>query len=131
MKSSRTTWRRFAVAATTIAALLVFVSPAAAKHTSVTVISPSLHPHAGVAWPLKVTVKVWGKPYERLGYRPKLSIIDANGVPIETFSGTRVGPGTFRVDVLFPRSGKWRYVVADPIDGEWWFDAVRVDSLAA
>jgi hypothetical protein len=131
MAFSRTTRRRFAVAATALIGLLVFVAPAAAKHTSVTVISPSLHPHVGVAWPLKVTVKVSGKPYERFGYRPKLSIIDANGIPIETFSGTRVGPGTFRVNVLFPRTGKWRYVVADPIDGEWWFDAVRVDSLAA
>ncbi|CAB4695357.1 MAG: hypothetical protein F2663_04890 [Actinobacteria bacterium] len=131
MQRMRMYRRTLSVAATALLTMLALASPAAAKHTLVTVTSSSLRPHAGVAWKLNVTVKVEGRLYARAGYRPKLSIVNASGVPIETFSGTPIGPGRFRVDVLFPRSGTWRYVVADPISGEWWFNAVRVDQLAA
>jgi hypothetical protein len=55
------------------------------------------------------------------GYRPTLYAVDEAGTPIATFRGTAAAPGAFRVQVVFPHAGTWRYVIPDPLNGEWSF----------
>jgi hypothetical protein len=105
---------------------LSFAAVAGAKQTRVTVVTPSTAPRASVPWPLTVRVALGGKPYAKAGYRPALYLVDTSGRPVATFHGTPAAPGRFIVRVLFPHAGTWRYVVADPLNGEWSFRGLKV-----
>jgi len=105
---------------------LVLATAASAKETSVTVTRPSALPHAGVPWTLTVHVAVRGKPYAKVGYRPTLYLVNKARSPIASFHGTATALGAFRVRVVFPHSGTWRYVIPDPLNGEWSFAGQHV-----
>jgi hypothetical protein len=76
-----------------------------------------------------IHVSVHGKAYARAGWRPTLYLVRRGAfVPVATYRGVAVGPGTFRVRVVFPRPGAWKYVVPDPVMGDWTFVAPRVRS---
>jgi hypothetical protein len=118
---------RLATLAAAIAALALSAA-AAAKETNVTV-STAGGAHAGAA--SAVTIRVWlrGKPYARPGWRPTLYLVRRGAfVPVARYRGVAAGPGTFRVEVVFPRAGAWKYVVPDPVNGEWSFAAPRVSA---
>jgi hypothetical protein len=119
--------RRFSVAVAAIAAAaFMLAAVAAAKQTSVTVAVPSAIPRANVPWPLTVHVALRGKPYPAGRYRPTLYLVDRTGSPVATFHGAPIGRGVFRVWVVFSRAGSWRYVIPDPVTGDWSFVAPRV-----
>lgn len=112
---------------TATTAALVLAATANAKLTNVTVSVPEGVPRGHVPWTVTVHVSLRGKPYAKHGYRPTLYLISKRGfVPVATFHGIAVGSGTFRVRVVFPRTGSWRYVIPDPLNGEWSFNAPRV-----
>ena len=67
-----------------------------------------------------------GTPYTKPGYHPTLTVLDKSGIPVATFRGNAVAPGRYRVSVVFPRAGSWRYVIADPVTGDWYFVAPHV-----
>jgi hypothetical protein len=105
---------------------LALAASAVAKPTSVTVTKPSASPRAGVPWTLTVRVALRGQPYVKSGYRPTLYMVDKAGRPVATFHGTLAAPGKFSVRIVFPRPGTWRYVIPDPLNGEWSFAGLRV-----
>jgi hypothetical protein len=105
---------------------LALAAAAVAKQTSVTVTRPSASPKAGVPWILTVRVALGGKPYVKPGYRPTLYVVDKASRPVATFHGTLAAPGKFSVRIVFPRPGTWRYVIPDPLNGEWSFAGLRV-----
>jgi hypothetical protein len=110
-----------------VAAALVLAAVANAKLTSVAVSAPASAPRTDVPYTITVHVSLRGKPYTKPGYRPTLYLIRKGAfIPAATSYGTAVGPGTFRVRIVFPRPGSWRYVIPDPLNGEWSFDAPRV-----
>jgi len=107
---------------------LVAAGPAMAKPTSLTLVAPAGTPRAGTVWSPRVEVTVAGRPYPRAGgYRPKLSIFRPLwGPTVATFTGRPTGrPGEYRLRVVFPRPGAWRYIIPDPVTGDWTF-RVRV-----
>jgi hypothetical protein len=111
----------------TLSALaLGLAGTASAKPTQITVTNPAAVPVVGNPWTLTVHVALRGKPYARTGYRPTLYLVNTNGSPIATFYGVRIRAGTFHVRVVFPHAGTWRYVIADPLNGEWSFSGLRV-----
>jgi hypothetical protein len=107
------------------AAALALAGTAAAKNTRLTVSAPTA-PKANVPWTLTVRVSLDGRPYAKAGYRPTLYLIRSRYVPVATFHATKVAPGTYRVRVVFPQGGKWRYTIPDPVQGDWSFTAPRV-----
>ncbi len=112
---------------TAAAAALVLAATANAKLTNVTVSVPAGVPRDHVPWTVTVHVSLRGKPYAKRGYRPTLYLISKGGfIPVAAFHGVAVGPGTFHVTIVFPRTGAWRYVIPDPLNGEWSFNAPRV-----
>ena len=116
---------RLATLAAAVAGLALAAS-AGAKLTRVTVSTPSATtPRKGVPWTVTVHVSLRGKPYPKPGYRPTLYLISKR-IPVATFHGVAIGEGTFRVRIVFPRPGTWRYVIPDPVNGEWWFGSPRV-----
>jgi hypothetical protein len=48
-------------------------------------------------------------------------ILDEHDASLGSFMAMRVAPGAFRVKVVFPHPGSWRYVVPDPVTGDYWF----------
>lgn len=119
--------RRFLPLALLAAAALAAAAPALAKRTRVAVVPLAAAPRAGVAWPLRIRVRLDGKPYARRGYRPLVGVLDARGGLVASFRGSAATrPGEYVVRVVFPRPGRWRYSVADPIMGDWFFAPVRV-----
>jgi len=105
---------------------LALAATGVAKNTSVSVVRPQVAPRAGVPWTLTVRVAVHGKPYAKAGYRPTLYLVDRTGTPVATFHGAATAPGKFLVRIVFPHSGTWRYVIPDPLNGEWSFSGLRV-----
>jgi hypothetical protein len=109
-------------------AALVLAGGAAAKDTNVSVATA---PGAHVGAASTVTIRVWfrGKPYAKPGWRPTLYLLRGSSLlPVETYRGVAAGQGTFRVRVVFPRPGAWKYVIPDPVTGEWVFLAPRVSA---
>lgn len=115
---------RFGLPAAFCAALCL-TATASAKQTQVTVTGPT-SAHAGVPFTLTLHVAVDGKPYGKAGYRPTVYLMGKGELPVATFHGTPVAPGTFRVRVVFPHTGSWSYVVPDPLNGDWTFVAPHV-----
>lgn len=110
-----------------VAAALVLAAVANAKVTNVAVSTPAGAPRADVPYTITVHVSLRGKPYAKPGYRPTLYLIRKGAfVPVATSHGTAVGPGAYRVTIVFLRPGSWRYVIPDPLNGDWSFDAPRV-----
>ena len=62
---------------------------------------------AGTTWTALVDVSRAGRRLD--GFRPVIEIQDSHGR--ERFSGTQVGPGVYRIRVVFPRLGRWEYRV--------------------
>ena len=108
------------------AAALVLATSAGAKLTNVSV-STAGSPHVGATSTVTVRVALRGQPYARPGWRPTLYLVRKGAyLPAATYRGALVAPGTFRVRVVFPRAGAWRYVIPDPVTGDWTFVAPRV-----
>jgi hypothetical protein len=116
---------RVATAAVLAAVGLALAGAASAKPFRITLIRPAAAPRAHAALTLTLSISRAGRPYVRAGYRPLVYLVDETGNPVETFHGALTTPGRFRVIVVFPHGGAWRYVVADPVTGEWVFP-VRV-----
>jgi hypothetical protein len=116
---------RLATVAAFAAVGLALAGAAAAKPFRITLVQPAAAPRAHVGLTLTLRIFRAGRPYERAGYRPLLYLVDKTGSPVATFHGTLAAPGRFRVTVVFPHGGAWRYVVVDPVTGEWVFP-VRV-----
>jgi hypothetical protein len=112
------------VVSSAVVLVLAAAGPAVAKQTSLTLVAPSGSPHAGRVWTPSVRVKLDGRPYPRAaGYRPRLSIFRPMwGPTVATFTGRRTGrPGEYRIRMVFPRPGVWRYAIPDPLTGDWYF----------
>src|SRR6184192_1254630 len=62
---------------------------------------------AGTTWTAFVDISRAGRRLD--GFRPVIEIQDSRGR--ERFSGTQVGPGVYRIRVVFPRLGRWEYRV--------------------
>ena len=92
-----------------------------AKGTPLTVILPASAPHAHVPWTLTVRTA-----HARAGYRPVLVILDRGGSFGGSFHGTRVASGVYRISIVFPHAGSWRYQISDPVLGDWSFVAPHV-----
>ena len=75
----------------------------------------------GVPWTLVVRTV-----HARPGYRPLLVLLDGSGSFGGTFHGTRIAPGLYRISIVFPHTGSWRYEIADPVQGDWSFVAPHV-----
>ena len=88
--------------------------------------APAAAPHAAIAWTLRLRVAVAGKPYARMGYRLMRFVVNRAGVPVATFRGTPTAAGKYSVPLVFPSAGSRRYVVVDPVMGEWDFPTLRV-----
>jgi uncharacterized membrane protein len=112
--------RRSVLAAVVVLALS-FVSAAAAKQTSITISTPSRAPVANASWPVTAHVLLKGKPFPGRTYRPTVYLLGKSGAIAGAFHGVRVGNGVYRIDIVFPHSGRWRYSIPDPIDGDWYF----------
>jgi hypothetical protein len=118
--------RRLMVVVGVVAVALMFSVAAAAKHTMVVVAEPSVAPHVGVPWTLTVRVTVDGKPYARRSFHPALYLLDKAGNQIAKFHGELVASGRYRIRIVFPRAGAWRYAISDPIMGSWHYPRFHV-----
>jgi hypothetical protein len=109
-------------------ASLALAASAGAKLTNVSVSTAGV-PHAGAKSTVTVRVSLRGEPFARRGWRPTLFLVRKGAyLPAATYRGVAVAPGTFRVEVVFPRAGAWKYVIPDPVTGDWTFLAPRVAS---
>ncbi len=104
-----------------LALVLVLAAGALAKGTPLTVVLPTSGPHTHASWTITVRTA-----HARPGYRPVLVILDRSGNVGGTFHGTRIGPGVYRVSIVFPHAGSWRYQISDPVLGDWSFVAPHV-----
>lgn len=117
--------------AATIASLLVsgilLGTPALAKDgMALKVLRPGTPARAGRPWSPVLRLTLRGKPYARAGYRPTLTISDADYRFTKTFDSVPTGRvGSYRIRVVFPHAGLWKLGVPDPITGDWYFP-VRV-----
>ena len=84
-------------------------------------IPPASGPHAHVPW--TVTVRA---AHARPEYRPTLVLIDRGGSFGGSFHGTWVASGLYRIRIVFPHAGSWRYQISDPVLGVWSFVAPHV-----
>ena len=84
-------------------------------------ILPASAPHAHVPWTITVRTA-----HARRGYRPVLVILDRGGSFGGSFHGTRVTSGVYRIRIVFPHAGSWRYQISDPVLGDWSFVAPHV-----
>jgi len=103
------------------ALILAVAAGAAAKGTPLTVTLPAAGPRAQVPWTITVRTA-----RARPGYRPVLVILDRGGSFGGSFHGTRVAAGVYRISIVFPHSGSWRYQISDPVLGDWSFVAPHV-----
>jgi hypothetical protein len=117
---------KLVVLAAVAALALALAGSAGAKQTNLSV-STAGSPHAGAPSTVTVRVSLRGKPYAKAGWRPTLYLVRKGAyLPAATYRGASVAPGTFRVRVVFPRAGAWKYVIPDPVMGDWTFLAPRV-----
>ena len=115
------TARRLVTLLALSALILSIAAAAAAKGTPLTVILPASAPHAHVPWTITVRTA-----HARRGYRPVLVILDRGGSFGGSFHGTRVASGVYRINIVFPHAGSWRYQISDPVLGDWSFVAPHV-----
>ena len=82
--------------------------------------APPPTPHAGVAVDLRLRVAVAGKPYARKGYRPTVFVVNhAERCRSRRSTARPRRPEGSPCSLVFPSAGSWRYVVVDPVTGEW------------
>ncbi len=55
-----------------------------------------------------------------------LVILDRDGSLGGVFHGIRIAPGVYRITIVFPHAGSWRYQISDPVLGDWSFVAPHV-----
>jgi hypothetical protein len=111
-----------------VAVALTLPVTAAAKHTKVVVVEPSVAPRVGVPWTLTVRFTVDGRPYARRSFHPALYLLDKAGNQIATFHGKLVASGRFHIRIVFPHAGAWRYAISDPILGSWHYPRFQVSA---
>jgi hypothetical protein len=106
-------------------------APANGQHISVDAAAGV--PRAHAAWPVTLRIVMDGRPFVRAGYHPTIWLVDEHDALLGGFRGAQVAPGEFRVWLVFPHAGAWRYVIPDPATGEYWFFAAPTvsRSLAA
>ena len=66
----------------------------------------------GLALSVSIAIVVW--------------LVRGSALPAASFAAERIGPGTYRARLVFPSGGRWRYEIADPVTGDWYFVAPLV-----
>jgi len=122
---------RWVTAALAAAALALPSSAAAGGFATVGLSSLPDGTAPGRPWHLTLTILQHGRtPLSDL--RPTVRIRRAGGGPARTFLARPAGrPGVYRVDVVFPSAGTWRYAIDDGFTLTHTFAPVAIGSSRA
>jgi hypothetical protein len=119
---------RWATAMVAVAALSLPSSAAAGGFATVGLSSLPDGTTPGRPWHLTLTILQHGRtPLSDL--RPAVRIRRVGGGPARTFHARSAGrPGVYRVDVVFPSAGTWRYAIDDGFSLTHTFAPVAIGS---
>jgi hypothetical protein len=122
---------RWVTAALVAAALALPSSAAAGGFATVGLSSLPDGTAPGRPWHLTLTILQHGRtPLSDL--RPTVRVRRAGGGPARTFAARPAGrPGVYRVDVVFPSAGTWRYAIDDGFTLPHTFAPVAIGSSRA
>jgi hypothetical protein len=95
-------------AAVLVAAAGTIILAGLGSGTKVTLATkPPATVRAGTTWTALVDITRAGRRLD--GFRPVIEIQDSRGR--QRFAGAQIGPGVYRIRVVFPRLGHWVYRV--------------------
>ncbi|MEA2288669.1 MAG: hypothetical protein QOD55_666 [Solirubrobacteraceae bacterium] len=123
--------RRWAAAMAVVGAAMA--APATADAGGFATVGLSSHPDGvapGAPWRAELTILAHGRT-PASGLKPTVRITSAGGRATRSFAATPTArPGVYRVQVVFPTAGRWRYAVDDGYSQTHTFAPVRIGAGA-